>query len=238
MKSNTQRFAYGLILAVALSQGGCAGTHGTKQPDDVAAAWKAAEKRQLSGTVVETMDAGGYTYICLEKDGARTWAAVPTMKVTVGEELALMPGAEMGPFTSKALDRTFEQLIFSGGPAGKPSAPPAGMPAGMTGMPPGHPSMPGAAGQEKAASAGERTAQPGKLLYSGKVVETMNAGGYTYILLEKDGVRSWAAIALAQVNVGDEIELLPGNEMGSFTSKSLNRTFDNIIFSQGIVPKK
>jgi hypothetical protein len=26
--------------------------------------------------------------------------------------------------------------------------------------------------------------------------------------------------------------------MGSFTSKSLNRTFDNIIFSQGIVPKK
>jgi len=227
MKTVTKYHASGLILVFAmLSQGCCIGASKTKPPVNPAAT-KMMEQQPLSGKVVESMDAGGYTYICLEKDGKKTWAAVPTTKVTVGEELELMPGAEMGPFTSKSLNRTFDQLIFSGGTLSKPSAPPAG-------MPPGHPAMPGAEEQMKTDTSEAKLAQPGKLLYSGKIVETMNSGGYTYILLEKDGVRSWAAIALTTVNVGDEIELLPGNEMGNFKSKSLNRTFDNIIFSQGI----
>ncbi len=31
----------------------------------------------LSGKVVETMNSGGYTYVCLEKAGKKTWVAVP-----------------------------------------------------------------------------------------------------------------------------------------------------------------
>jgi hypothetical protein len=232
MKRSRHKLLNGALMLSALAAlAGCAETAKTTHLADADAARNSAEKHQLTGKVVETMDAGGYSYICLEKDGKKTWVAVPTMKVTVGEELALMPGAEMGPFVSRTLNRTFEQLIFSGGPVSKAAASPAG-------MPPGHPAMPDPAEQKKPASADDKTAPPGKMLYSGKVVETMNAAGYTYILLEKDGVQSWAAISLTQVNVGDEIELLPGNEMGTFRSKSLNRTFDNIIFSQGIVPKK
>src|SRR5574337_509973 len=76
----------------------------------------------LSGKVVETMNSGGYTYICIEKDGKKTWAAVLETKVTVGQEIALQPGYEMVNFTSKTLNRTFDKIIFSTGPVSTDSA--------------------------------------------------------------------------------------------------------------------
>ncbi|GJQ59729.1 MAG: DNA-binding protein [Candidatus Scalindua sp. AMX11] len=68
---------------------------------------------------------------------------------------------------------------------------------------------------------------------SGKIVETMNSGGYTYLLLEKEGKQTWAAITEMDVSVGQEITLAPGHYMVNFTSKTLDRTFDAIIFSPG-----
>jgi len=69
----------------------------------------------LSGKVVETMNSGGYTYVSLEKDGKKTWVAIPQTAVKVGQELTCQPGMEMKNFTSKTLKRTFESIIFSGG---------------------------------------------------------------------------------------------------------------------------
>lgn len=80
------------------------------------------EVSALSGKVVETMNSGGYTYLCIEKDGKKTWAAVLETKVTVGQEIALQPGYEMVNFTSKTLNRTFDKIIFSTGPASTDSA--------------------------------------------------------------------------------------------------------------------
>ena len=87
-----------------------------------------AGSSSLSGKVVETMNSGGYSYILLEKNGKKIWVAVPLMTVTVGQEVALQPGQEMGNFTSKSLNRTFDIIIFSGGPVGpqQASASPAG----------------------------------------------------------------------------------------------------------------
>ena len=70
----------------------------------------------LSGKVVETMDAGRYTYVCLQKDGERTWLAVPKMKVVVGQNMSFKPGIEMVNFQSKILKRNFEKIFFSEGP--------------------------------------------------------------------------------------------------------------------------
>lgn len=79
-----------------------------------------AERPPLEGKVVETMDGGGYTYIYLEKkSGEKRWVAVPTMKVKVGDQVQLSPGMEMGKFSSRALKRTFDDIIFSGGPIEK-----------------------------------------------------------------------------------------------------------------------
>ena len=72
---------------------------------------------------------------------------------------------------------------------------------------------------------------------SGKVVETMNSGGYTYVRIEKKGKKSWIAIPETKVTVGKEMAFQPGQEMKGFTSKSLNRTFDSIIFSGGALVK-
>ena len=70
---------------------------------------------------------------------------------------------------------------------------------------------------------------------SGNIVETMNSGGYTYILLENNGKKNWVAITETDVAVGQKISLQPGLEMTNFKSKSLKRTFDSIIFSTGPV---
>jgi hypothetical protein len=76
----------------------------------------------LSGKVVETMNAGGYTYVLLEKKGKKTWVAVSETKVTVGKEMAFQPGSPMPNFTSKSLNRTFDMIYFSGGPVTASSA--------------------------------------------------------------------------------------------------------------------
>ncbi|ODS34171.1 MAG: hypothetical protein SCARUB_00647 [Candidatus Scalindua rubra] len=68
---------------------------------------------------------------------------------------------------------------------------------------------------------------------SGKVVEMMNSGGYTYVYIEKDGKKTWVVVPEMKVSVGQEISLQPGIEMANFTSKTLNRTFEKIIFSIG-----
>ena len=61
------------------------------------------------------MNAGGYTYVCLEKNGKKTWVAVPETQVVVGQQMSFQPGQEMRDFTSKSLNRTFTSIIFSGG---------------------------------------------------------------------------------------------------------------------------
>ncbi len=76
----------------------------------------------LSGKVVESMDSGGYTYVSIEKDGKKTWVAVPKMKVTAGQEISFVPGMPMSNFKSKSLNHTFETIIFSSGVAGKDEA--------------------------------------------------------------------------------------------------------------------
>lgn len=83
---------------------------------------------QLSGKVVETMNSGSYTYVCLEKDNFITWVAVREMKITVGQEISFYPGAEMRDFESKTLKRKFDKIIFSAGPISQPGTESAAKP--------------------------------------------------------------------------------------------------------------
>ena len=69
----------------------------------------------------------------------------------------------------------------------------------------------------------------------GKVLETMDAAGYTYLLVDTGKARQWVAIPEFKVNTGDEISYYDGMVMPNFTSKSLNRTFESVIFSPGLV---
>jgi hypothetical protein len=72
-------------------------------------------------------------------------------------------------------------------------------------------------------------------LLSGKVLETMDSGNYTYINIEKDGRNTWVAVPRITVAIGQEISVQPGMAMPNFESKTLNRTFKSIIFSGGVI---
>jgi len=69
---------------------------------------------------------------------------------------------------------------------------------------------------------------------SGKVVKTMNSGGYTYALVDEGGATTWVALPKSNIAVGNEITCKPGMVMNNFSSSTLNTTFDHIVFSNGI----
>jgi hypothetical protein len=64
----------------------------------------------------------------------------------------------------------------------------------------------------------------------GTVLETMNAGGYTYVLMETGEEKRWVAGREIAVKVGDVVQSTQGAAMPDFESKSLNRTFDVVYF--------
>ena len=71
---------------------------------------------------------------------------------------------------------------------------------------------------------------------TGKILQTMDSGGYTYIHLQKkNGDKIWVAVTVTPVTVGSQITFAGGMEMGNFESKTLKRTFDKIIFADGVV---
>jgi len=64
------------------------------------------------GKVLETMDAGGYTYVKLQIGAQQIWAAGPQTAVEVGAEVTIPVGMPMQSFRSKTLDRTFDVIYF------------------------------------------------------------------------------------------------------------------------------
>jgi len=63
---------------------------------------------------------------------------------------------------------------------------------------------------------------------TGTVAETMTSGGYVYIKFEEQGV--WIAANTFAVSKGDKVQYSGGMEMNEFHSKSLDRTFESILF--------
>ena len=70
---------------------------------------------------------------------------------------------------------------------------------------------------------------------SGKVIETMDSGGYTYVQIENNGKKTWVAVTKTKIVKDQNISFSTGTEMQNFESKTLKRTFDSIIFSGGVV---
>jgi len=71
-----------------------------------------ADTGSNGGTVAETIDAGGYTYLRIKESD--TWIATSTLEVSSGAQIEYSGGSEMNNFYSKSLDRTFESIWFVG----------------------------------------------------------------------------------------------------------------------------
>lgn len=68
--------------------------------------------------------------------------------------------------------------------------------------------------------------------HSGTALETMEGGGYTYIKLDQRGETVWIAVRSANVVVGEKVEYVEQMRMPNFTSKTLQKTFDEIVFAK------
>lgn len=68
-----------------------------------------------TGKVLETQASGGYTYLRVDAGGREQWVAVPQAEIPVGATVTWAPGAVMQNFHSKSLNKTFPQIVFSGG---------------------------------------------------------------------------------------------------------------------------
>jgi len=73
----------------------------------------------------------------------------------------------------------------------------------------------------------------GHYLY-GRVVETMDSGGYTYVQLDTGSSKVWAAGPVTPVKKGDPVRISSGMPMKNFHSKTLKRDFDLLYFSNEI----
>ncbi len=69
---------------------------------------------------------------------------------------------------------------------------------------------------------------------SGKVVETMNAASYTYVLIDTGAKKAWVAAPQFAVKVGDTAAIADAMPMLNYQSKTLNRTFELVYFTGNI----
>jgi hypothetical protein len=69
---------------------------------------------------------------------------------------------------------------------------------------------------------------------TGKVAETMDAGGYTYLLVQQADRQTWVATTPIALKVGDQVRINDGWTMKDFQSRALKRKFDWILFAQRV----
>ena len=75
-------------------------------------------------------------------------------------------------------------------------------------------------------------AAPGK---SGKVVETMDAAGYTYVQVDTGAETFWAAAPQFAVKVDDDVVVPEGMPMPDYHSNTLDRSFDIVYFVPSVL---
>jgi hypothetical protein len=121
MKRFSQVSALILTCALIISTG-CTNTESrtsdeSSKPSESSQSFQTQQTQiPLGGKIVETMDSGNYTIMNIEHNGRTTWVAAPRMNVMIGQDISLKPGMTMTNFESKALNRTFESIVFSSGP--------------------------------------------------------------------------------------------------------------------------
>ncbi|MDH4233638.1 MAG: NrfJ-related protein [Gallionella sp.] len=96
------------------------------------------------------------------------------------------------------------------------------------------------AGAAVAAPQSPSAAQPAaaQLPNKGKVLEVIDTSMYTYLQVSGDSGPVWLAVSKTDIAKGTNVGYANGAVMSNFHSKTLNRTFDKIIFLDKVVPVK
>jgi hypothetical protein len=151
-----------------------------------------------SGTVKSAQVAGAYSYIEADIDGQTHWIATSATRLQPGDRIAWNDYAIMNNFTSKALNRSFGQIMFIN--------------------------------QISTPQTQAQATQHANAAHSGVVLDHMFSAGYSYIQVNENGSEIWLAAPQMIIEKGQTISWVGGSTMRNFSSRSLNRTFDRIVF--------
>lgn len=97
----------------------------------------------ISGAVIETMDAAGYTYVYVDNGKEKIWAAAPAFAVKVGDEVMVPEGMAMHNYHSQSMDRDFDVVYFVESVLNASNPTMGAAPQGSMQMPKGHPAVSG-----------------------------------------------------------------------------------------------
>jgi len=117
-------FGFMLILLLLTFSVGCKqkseGTGEKKPTEKTSSDHRKSEKtpenmsETFKGKVVETIDAGRYTYVQVDTGEKKVWVAAPTFKCAPGDTIIVPPGLPMAKFKSATLNREFDMIYFVG----------------------------------------------------------------------------------------------------------------------------
>ena len=166
-------------------------------------------------TVAEIHAAGSYTILRMDACGAEAWVAGPkTEGLSVGQVLEMPLGTPMTDFRSKELERTFDAILFVDWlrpTDARPECP-----------------------TQKHHGEGEHKDPKAPSDLAGVVRETMESGGYRYARLDVCGTETWVAGPKVPLQVGETLLGDVSTEMKDFSSATLGRRFDRIVFLKRI----
>src|SRR4051794_38166962 len=70
--------------------------------------------------------------------------------------------------------------------------------------------------------------------FQGEVLESINAGSYSYLRLKTKDGEVWAATMQSNYPKGTKVQLHDPMLMTNFQSRALNKTFDEIVFASAV----
>ena len=149
-----------MLCVAACNQEEPAGTTAQPAPESETPAATDVNSARITGTVTETMNAAGYTYVQVNAGSEKVWAAAPEFQVKVGDQVVVPEGAPMRDFHSATLDRDFELVYFV-------QSITDGKGRSLTkqhGMPAGHPSVDGTSTPAELDLGGITKAEGGKTI--------------------------------------------------------------------------
>lgn len=187
-------------IAVMISLAGC---DSKEEKTEVVVAPHVQDDKQ--GKVVEFSHVPGYTYALVEGTNGPQWFAGPSAELAVGQTVFWRQGAVMQNFTSKALEKSFESIMFIDGFLDKP-----------------------------ASAAPVATVASSAPAAKGTVISAQASAGYLYLEIKSDSGNVWVAAPMADIKVGDEVQWSNASLMNNFSSKSLGRTFSEIYFAGAV----
>lgn len=147
------------------------------------------------------------------------------MKRTIVQILASIMLIAWGSGQAEVVDGLGKNFGSSSGQSSTSGAP----------MPPNHPPM-GNSNMGSMMNPGTKPAmmQPEGPVSQGKVLDVTTGAGYSYLQVEAAGKTFWIAGTQVTAKKGDVISYIENVIMENFHSKTLNKTFDRIVFASSV----